>query len=303
MRSIEFVEPEDERWRTWRKDCAEATDQLVAAAQRSEAIAIQEGLYKRDTIWRRYYHDPARDDEHPQGPFFGKCAYCERRKRILHAEHYRPKHSVRDAVNQPVEKPMEDGEVASHPGYYWLAYDWQNLLPACDDCNTIIRRDDGYVGKGTRFPLADEELRAWGPDDDLSAEQPLLLNPCMDRPEQHLDIDLRTGLMHGKTERGRTSRDLLGLNDMDLPGQRLNTIVRVRQLLDQALAPSSSDRQRRDAYAELRRHRDGTMPFTRAARSCIQRHLHRHRQLDSALVAEGAPALQGEVGGPGGLSR
>ncbi|MEF9674035.1 hypothetical protein QNM99_25505 [Pseudomonas sp. PCH446] len=39
----------------------------------------------------------------------------------MDVEHYRPKGAV--------------SEDASHPGYWWVAMDWDNLLPSCIDCN------------------------------------------------------------------------------------------------------------------------------------------------------------------------
>jgi hypothetical protein len=49
-----------------------------------------------------------------------KCAYCEAYEPEPEVEHYRPKKGV-------------TGEV--HEGYYWLCYEWSNLMPACHDCN------------------------------------------------------------------------------------------------------------------------------------------------------------------------
>jgi uncharacterized protein (TIGR02646 family) len=61
-----------------------------------------------------------------------KCAYCETYESEPEVEHYRPKKSVQN--------------VPGHLGYYWLCYEWSNLLPACHDCNK--RRS-----KGTHFPI------------------------------------------------------------------------------------------------------------------------------------------------------
>src|SRR4051812_1734670 len=53
----------------------------------------------------------------------GKCAYCESPLGMEVAggsDHFRP---IRSVAEHP-----------DHPGYYWLAYDWDNLLPACGMC-------------------------------------------------------------------------------------------------------------------------------------------------------------------------
>ncbi len=127
--------------------------------------------------------------------FGGKCAYCESNYSTtapVDIEHFRPKGQVQDV---------------KHDGYWWLAASWDNLLPSCIDCNRKRKQPtpkpgtnlvamlvDGTgtlltnTGKKDSFPLADETRRATGEQDDLNAEAPLLLNPCTDKPEDHLDF-------------------------------------------------------------------------------------------------------------------
>ena len=111
--------------------------------------------------------------------FHRKCAYCEARLGEVdwQVEHFRPKGSV--------------AERSDHPGYYWLAYTWENLYPSCVPCNQS-RQDkplwddpvvDATDGKADQFPVEDEAFRAMGPGDDLALERPLLLDPCDDDPE------------------------------------------------------------------------------------------------------------------------
>ncbi len=50
-----------------------------------------------------------------------KCAFCE--SAFLHVafgavEHFRPKSGVKQRASDPL----------SRPGYFWLAYEWSNLL-------------------------------------------------------------------------------------------------------------------------------------------------------------------------------
>ncbi len=68
--------------------------------------------------------------------FNDKCAYCESTFRAVSPadiEHYRPKGRVKDEEN--------------HQGYWWLAADWENLLPCCIDCNRERHQD--HVVQGT----------------------------------------------------------------------------------------------------------------------------------------------------------
>lgn len=126
-----------------------------------------------------------------------KCCYCERNrdKKEFDVEHFRPKGKVKEA-----EK--------THPGYWWLAYDWENLLIACKTCNQK---------KSTHFPLKDEKNRAYPEDTDLGKEEPILINPLKENPELFIDYDLReTKLMVkaiGRCERGeKTVNKLTGIN-------------------------------------------------------------------------------------------
>lgn len=118
--------------------------------------------------------------------FHHKCAYCESDLRNVEwdVEHFRPKKAV-------AERP-------DHPGYYWLAYTWANLYPSCKFCNQ--RREDKptwdddtageTAGKFYQFPLLDEAKRAMNPDANIAQEQPLLLDPCLDKPELYLKFNL-----------------------------------------------------------------------------------------------------------------
>ncbi len=120
--------------------------------------------------------------------FHGKCAYCESRYRHLQPpdiEHFRPKGGV--AVLDP-----ETGKVMlQRPGYHWLAASWENLLPSCIDCNrerTHKFEDDdlGKAGKANKFPLGGrKQKRVPGCE---RQEKALLLNPCEDDPDEHLEF-------------------------------------------------------------------------------------------------------------------
>jgi uncharacterized protein (TIGR02646 family) len=126
--------------------------------------------------------------------FHGKCAYCESKITHIdfgHIEHFRPKRGVNGRPD--------------------LAFEWTNLLLACGVCN-------GAEHKSDHFPEADEG----GP----------IVNPCDDDPEIHLDFCFdpvtRLASVYGKTRRGETTEDLLGLNRPELRDYRSR---RVRHLV------------------------------------------------------------------------
>lgn len=148
----------------------------------------------------------------------GKCAYCE--SRIEHAaytdiEHYRPKGRVRQGTGSP----------ATEPGYWWLAYEWDNLLLACPRCNR--------TAKGDRFPLADPAGRALGPDAHIDAEAPLLLDPAREDPDPHLEW--RDEVVVGRTDRGAATVAVLQLNRVGLlerRRERLTQLTLCRDLVE-----------------------------------------------------------------------
>jgi len=125
---------------------------------------------------------------------YHKCCYCEDKKFLATSygavEHYRPKGAVQQARGQKKE----------YPGYYWLAYDWNNLLFSCTTCNTK-KRD--------LFPLRDNNARARSHADDIAMEQPFLVNPAVDNPRDH--ICFREGDPEHLTEIGRITIQVLCL--------------------------------------------------------------------------------------------
>ena len=80
--------------------------------------------------------------------YHNKCAYCEGKVKPAqnqpNIDHYRPKDKIKSVEN--------------HKGYYWLGYEWTNLLHTCTNCNII---------KSNQFPLKDESKRI---SDDLEKE-------------------------------------------------------------------------------------------------------------------------------------
>ena len=151
--------------------------------------------------------------------FHGKCAYCESKTShvgALDIEHYRPKSSIIEA--------------SDHPGYWWLVNDWSNFLIACMHCNRKHRTKDGIHGKANRFPLKEESTRAYSPNDLLINESPLILNPCVDQPEDHF-VYSDDGTIMSDTEKGKTTIVVLGLNRVDLVKRRREIIDEIKFLI------------------------------------------------------------------------
>jgi uncharacterized protein (TIGR02646 family) len=109
-----------------------------------------------------------------------KCAYCESPPgptSTIQVDHFRPKGGLKKIVS------------TMHVGYYWLAYEWTNLLPTCSTCNRA---------KSNSFPLAANSARVHHNDTPdptlpqhrmiksavLANEQRLLLHPEIDDVEE-----------------------------------------------------------------------------------------------------------------------
>ncbi len=129
-----------------------------------------------------------------------KCAYCE--TKFSHSspgdvEHYRPKAGYQQDQNGPV----------LGPGYYWLGYDWSNLLFACEQCNRVCKRN--------QFPLRQPAARVRNHHQTLQHEAPLLLNPATGPdPETQLTFNFETAV--GLSDEGETTWRVCGLNRPDL---------------------------------------------------------------------------------------
>jgi uncharacterized protein (TIGR02646 family) len=164
--------------------------------------------------------------------FGGKCAYCEltyEGASPADVEHWRPKAAVLTGDNKRLPR-----------GYYWLASEWTNLLPSCPRCNREeMHSIDGTmkkVGKANKFPLADEAGRATSPEM-VAKEQPLLLDPCVDSPEEHLEFfetENEKGLLRAKSHsvRGQASIDIYGLNRPGLVQERREHLGYIKYVLD-----------------------------------------------------------------------
>lgn len=101
-----------------------------------------------------------------------KCCYCERKipEHFNDVEHYRPKGY---ADRRP-------GCVLTH-GYWWLAFNWNNLMFACPACNRSA--------KNARFPTQVGSLTLQSEEAAPGFEVPLLLDPCADiNPVAHIQF-------------------------------------------------------------------------------------------------------------------
>ncbi|HAO51447.1 MAG TPA: hypothetical protein DCR35_20300 [Runella sp.] len=160
--------------------------------------------------------------------YYNKCAYCEQPTHT-YIEHYRPK-------NRVIKSP-------NHGGYFWLCYEWSNLLPTCHECNKI------GGGKGDQFPIQNEAQRARFADcyldnqidftkllanqPPLIDEAPYLLHPEIDDPREYLSFEIdakKRGIalkgIDEVTKRGEETIRICHLNRVELLLKRQETIIK-----------------------------------------------------------------------------
>lgn len=145
-----------------------------------------------------------------------KCGFCE--AKITHVsagdiEHFRPKKGY----------CQQSGGRIIKPGYFWLAYDWDNLLLCCEMCNRRHKRNS--------FPLLNPGQRALTPAHVLANEQPIFINPALEDPSSFIAFRKERAIPVQGNRRGRTTIRALGLNRPELLDRRqvwLSVLQRLR---------------------------------------------------------------------------
>lgn len=145
--------------------------------------------------------------------FHDQCAFCESKldfaTSYFPVEHYRPKTAYRTLVDKD-----------KHPGYWWLAYDWNNLLLSCQVCN---------IYKSTFFPLVDETKRDIA-NKRIEDEEPLILNPIADDPYEHIVFRCEYALAKDGSPKGQATIDICKLNRPELVNSRLNKWLELKKV-------------------------------------------------------------------------
>ncbi|RVH76908.1 hypothetical protein CN204_31895 [Sinorhizobium meliloti] len=146
--------------------------------------------------------------------FERRCGYCEQsleRYSGLMLEHHRP---------LGVAQGKDGRTDQSH--YSWLAYEWDNMIAACEDCRK--RKQNLFYVEGQRGPLnaTITQLR--------STENALFLDPCFDDPAKHLRFG-SDGTVKHSSKRGEETIALLSLNRRQLIDARHRALNDAVELL------------------------------------------------------------------------
>ncbi len=207
-----------------------ATDatRLAAAKAVRDKVVARQALASADfeDAWSRYkitFSDA-------QGR--GKCGYCEARVTASapgDVEHYRPKSELKEALAQGKRRPPPKRRdrtrkfgTPQKPGFWWLAYTWNNWLFACTHCNS--------AWKGNQFPV--DGARPAMVEGCEANDKPLLLNPFDDPSPEARFRYFGDGEVEGRDDHARATIEVCGLDRWDLVDER----GRVAQSLLRTLA-------------------------------------------------------------------
>jgi uncharacterized protein (TIGR02646 family) len=144
----------------------------------------------------------------------GKCCFCE--SKIEHisygdVEHYRPKAGW-----------IQDKEELNRPGYYWLAYDWDNLLLSCQICNQRYKKNF--------FPLLDNTKRAFSHKVNIEEELPVFIKPDKDDPQKYIEFKEEIPFPVNTDQRGQQTIEKLGLDRETLNERRREKLLLISDI-------------------------------------------------------------------------
>lgn len=159
-----------------------------------------------------------------------KCAFCESKRFKPQVEHFRPMKKV-------------TGNAGNILGYFWLCYEWTNLLPTCKDCNET---------KLNAFPLDNLNGRVYGPtfllnqelnyhehkflNPSLTHEGPILIHPEYSNPELYFTFNNKGEISGIDIQgHGEITRKQIGLDSKDLNFFRQKEIDKCVEAIEMAM--------------------------------------------------------------------
>lgn len=196
MRKIRFpndqLPPAD--WIAEAEAASAALAEAKTDAEREDIIEAKQKIWRDDRI-RNWL----------LGLFHSKCWYSEAQEAVsaYHVDHFRPKGQVTDV-----------GRTHAEPGYWWLAFRWQNFRI----CGQLIN-----VKKSDVFPLVGGHRASPGDEDSIKLEAHAVLDPTTDDARLisfEMDEDgCRAVSSVGADEEDRVrvdaTIDVIGLNRLD----------------------------------------------------------------------------------------
>lgn len=196
-------------------------------------IAKNDALIKKfaHIIQDKYYKDATKGSLLKL--YENKCAFCETiRGTEIQIDHFRPKKPRLNIRNSKYNQP----------GYYWLCYEWTNLIPLCSKCNQIKSNKFPLIGWAETNRISDhsnkKRLAVFLP---FSAkwlndfETPLLIHPELElTPARHFEFDKKCKMI-GRTKEGVETINVCELNRKDLLRNRKKRVGKCVKNINSAL--------------------------------------------------------------------
>lgn len=231
-----------------RSHCTTYSRNPVAYQSGDKAFSFDRSIYSHETV-----KEALIKAQHK------KCCFCER---LIgtdgDVEHFRPKQAYKQANEKALQRP----------GYYWLAYEWDNLYLACPACNQRHKQN--------LFPLKNPAKRAINHKQDIAQEEPLFIDPGKENPEEFIGFRGEIAFAIKGNQKGKVTIDALKLNQRSLPEARLQRLQLLRQLHQvvqlAAEQPENSELRElaREAKDSLEKFLQNDAEFTAAARCAFQ---------------------------------
>ncbi|MDM1679853.1 hypothetical protein HX069_11900 [Myroides odoratimimus] len=189
-------------------------------------------LFKSDIYGCSDVKDKLKEIQH------NKCCFCE--SYITHisygdVEHFRPKAGW-----------VQENEGINKPGYFFLAYDWNNLMLSCTICNQRNKRNF--------FPLENPEFRTNITEAyNINNEQPLFIDPFIDNPEEHIEFVEELPRAKNSSLKGEKTIEFLDLQRNELNEIRNDYISLLNSLKETMLNNTFSSEIREYAKSQLKK--------------------------------------------------
>lgn len=185
-------------------------------------------------------------------PFNRKCSYCESRVDIKNGivDRFRPRGGARH----------QNGTFSSE-SYFWLIYHWNNLFLCCKECNQY---------KGSQFPIEGHRAKAFSFENDLLSENPLLIDPTIDAPQDHLQFK-PNGTVSPLDLKGEMTIKVLHLNRNKLVSARKSAIQEFLIVHEQSTKAALADKPLQLAMLEIEKYfqQSSTIPHSGTIKNLI----------------------------------
>ncbi len=204
----------------------EETAELEAAYSANPVIYTSAPIVSNKTLTRFEFDSAIYGDDTVKNQLIadqhGKCCFCEAifsDNSYGDVEHFRPKTAYKKFNAQT----LAYSRTLTYPGYYWLAYNWSNLMFSCEKCNRSFKRN--------KFPLDNESTRKpfHNHPNDIVNEDCLLINPNIEDPTIDITFKEEVPVPVNGSLKGQTTIEAFNLYRMN--NSRLEHLISLKRVM------------------------------------------------------------------------